>query len=129
MLSERTKTIIQMGRMQVRNRISDLASENSGIHQQQIYTLFASTPKEDKQREDQLKRNKEEIKKLQQFLEWLNVNPLENVCIIDEASKAWGMTREYIEDLCINETIKAIKIGNEWLVDTLQPNPKANLVK
>ncbi|QJX74725.1 hypothetical protein [Priestia megaterium] len=129
MLSDRTKSIIQMGRMQVRNRMSDLASENSGIHLQQIATAFSSTPEEDKQRKDQLKKNKEEIKELQQFLERLDVNPLENVCIINEASKAWGMTEEYIEELCVNEIIKAIKIGNEWLVDTLQPNPKANIVK
>ncbi|MBA9043117.1 hypothetical protein HNP21_006295 [Bacillus aryabhattai] len=129
MLSDRTKIVIQTERVALRIRQSDLMNEMTELYQQQIYTAFSSTPEEDKQREEQLKEVKKELKEITELLEWLNTNPLENVFSIDEASRAWGMTEEFLESLCSNKTIKAIKVGNKWLVDTLQSNPKVNLVK
>lgn len=43
---------------------------------------------------------------------------------VSEASQLWGLTAAYIKNLCAEGKIDAVKIGNVWVIDKRQPNPK-----
>ncbi|KYG88969.1 hypothetical protein A0U40_14835 [[Bacillus] sp. KCTC 13219] len=43
---------------------------------------------------------------------------------VNEASEMWGLTAAYIKNLCAEGRVDAIKIGNTWVIDKRQPNPR-----
>lgn len=49
---------------------------------------------------------------------------LENIIGVDEASKIWDLSPGYIKNLCAEGKIKAKKIGNTWVIDKTQENPR-----
>ncbi|NTW05483.1 MAG: hypothetical protein HGA27_05140 [Peptococcaceae bacterium] len=42
---------------------------------------------------------------------------------IAEAAEAWNLKTEYVEKLCEEGKIKALRIENTWLIYKNQPNP------
>lgn len=42
---------------------------------------------------------------------------------IDEAALTWNLTPSHVRELCENGKVKAIKIGDTWLIKKDQPNP------
>ncbi|MEH7521730.1 helix-turn-helix domain-containing protein [Bacillus sp. JJ1503] len=51
---------------------------------------------------------------------------LENVIGVKEAAELWGLEASYIKNLCSQGKVKAKKIGNVWVIDKTQENPKKN---
>src|SRR5690625_190200 len=51
-------------------------------------------------------------------------NLLNNIIGVTEASKLWGLAPGTIKNYCAEGKIKAKKIGNTWVIDMNQPNPK-----
>ena len=51
-------------------------------------------------------------------------NLLNNIIGVTEASKLWGLAPGTIKNYCAEGRIKAKKIGNTWVIDMNQPNPK-----
>ncbi|WP_142385079.1 helix-turn-helix domain-containing protein [Cytobacillus massiliigabonensis] len=49
---------------------------------------------------------------------------LENIIGVKEASKLWNLEASYIKNLCAQGKVKAKKIGNVWVIDKTQENPK-----
>jgi hypothetical protein len=49
---------------------------------------------------------------------------LDNVIGVEEAEKLWGLKAGTIKNLCAQGKIKAKKIGNTWVIDKNQENPK-----
>lgn len=43
---------------------------------------------------------------------------------VDKASDLWGLSPAYIKNLCADGKVDAVKIGNVWVIDKRQPNPK-----
>lgn len=52
------------------------------------------------------------------------VKLLENIIGVNEAAELWGLDAGYIKNLCAQGKIKAKKIGNVWVIDKTQENPK-----
>lgn len=52
------------------------------------------------------------------------LNNLDNLIGVSEASELWGLTAAYIKNLCAEGKVDAKKIGNTWVIDKRQPNPK-----
>jgi hypothetical protein len=62
-----------------------------------------------------------------QFREWLynwSKNPINRVMGTDEASALWGLSKQRIKVLCEEGKLEARKIGNSWIMNRNQPNPK-----
>lgn len=49
---------------------------------------------------------------------------LDNLIGVEEAAKLWGLSPGYIKNLCADGRIIAKKIGNTWVIDKTQANPK-----
>ncbi|MGM0904214.1 MAG: helix-turn-helix domain-containing protein [Bacillota bacterium] len=49
---------------------------------------------------------------------------LDNLIGVEEAAKLWGLSPGYIKNLCADGRIIAKKIGNTWVIDKTQDNPK-----
>jgi hypothetical protein len=49
---------------------------------------------------------------------------LENVIGVKEASLLWGLEPSYIKNLCAEGKVISKKIGNTWVIDKNQVNPK-----
>lgn len=49
---------------------------------------------------------------------------LENVIGVEEAAELWGLKASYIKNLCAQGKVKSKKIGNVWVIDKTQENPK-----
>lgn len=52
------------------------------------------------------------------------VEVLENVMGVDEASEVWELSPGHIKNLAAENKIKAKKIGKTWVIDKTQANPK-----
>ena len=50
---------------------------------------------------------------------------LDDVIGTQEAGELWGLSADRIKALCADGTIRAKKIGNTWVIDRNQPNPRA----
>lgn len=51
-------------------------------------------------------------------------NPLDHIMGVVEAGELWGLSPDRVKGLCQKGEVKAIKIGNSWVLDKNQPNPK-----
>lgn len=49
---------------------------------------------------------------------------LDEIMGVEEAGKAWGLSPDHVKRLCRDGVVKAKKIGNTWVIDRNQPNPK-----
>lgn len=49
---------------------------------------------------------------------------LENIIGVKEASELWGLEPGYIKNLCAQGKIESKKVGNTWIIDKRQANPK-----
>lgn len=49
---------------------------------------------------------------------------LDRVIGVDEASNLWGLSAGRIKNMCAEGLLACKKIGNTWVIDRLQPNPK-----
>lgn len=49
---------------------------------------------------------------------------LDNMIGVEDAAKLWGLSPKYIKNLCAEGKVKAKKIGNVWVIDKTQENPK-----
>lgn len=52
------------------------------------------------------------------------MNPLDQIMSVQDASKLWGLSPDRVKGMCQNGEVKAVKIGNSWVLDCNQPNPK-----
>lgn len=52
---------------------------------------------------------------------------LDYVMGVVEASELWGLSAGYIKNLCATGEVEAKKIGNIWVLEKGQPNPKKDL--
>ncbi|HHB3507858.1 TPA: hypothetical protein ACORDH_004992 [Bacillus cereus] len=51
-------------------------------------------------------------------------NPLEHIMGVKEAGEMWGLSADRVKGLCQAGEVIAKKIGNSWVLDKNQPNPK-----
>ncbi|KAA0782577.1 hypothetical protein [Bacillus sp. BB56-3] len=51
-------------------------------------------------------------------------NPLEHIMGVKEAGEMWGLSADRVKGLCQSGAVIAKKIGNSWVLDKNQPNPK-----
>jgi excisionase family DNA binding protein len=51
------------------------------------------------------------------------MNPLEHIMGTEEAAAQWGLSQQYIKNLCREGRVKAVQIGKTWVLDKNQPNP------
>ncbi|KEK22136.1 helix-turn-helix domain-containing protein [Bacillus gaemokensis] len=54
-------------------------------------------------------------------------NPLDEVMGVETAAEQWDMPPGTIKNLCAAGEVKAIKIGNRWIISKRQQNPKNRL--
>lgn len=52
------------------------------------------------------------------------VDPLVLILGVQEAAKLWDLKPGTIKNLCAQGKIRAKKIGNTWVIDRDQENPK-----
>lgn len=52
------------------------------------------------------------------------INVLDYVMGVQEASVLWGLSADWIKTLAANGEIKAKKIGKTWVIDVRQNNPR-----
>lgn len=52
------------------------------------------------------------------------MNPLEQIMGVEEAAARWQLTPGHIKNLCNHGKLSAVKIGNVWVIDKNQTNPK-----
>ena len=50
--------------------------------------------------------------------------PLNTIIGVQEASELWGLSAGHIKNLCAAGQIKCKKIGQTWIIDKNQDNPK-----
>lgn len=48
----------------------------------------------------------------------------EQIMGVEEAAGIWGLSPDHVKRLCRDGAVKAKKIGNAWVIDKNQPNPK-----
>lgn len=51
-------------------------------------------------------------------------SPLTDIMGVEEAAKLWDLSPGYIKNLCNAGKLEAEKIGNTWVLDKHQQNPK-----
>ncbi|PFW65306.1 hypothetical protein COL20_01145 [Bacillus sp. AFS075034] len=51
-------------------------------------------------------------------------NPLEHIMGVNEAGELWGLSADRVKGLCQTGAVSSVKIGNSWVLDKNQPNPK-----
>ncbi|MHA4153263.1 hypothetical protein [Bacillus cereus] len=51
-------------------------------------------------------------------------NPLEHIMGVKEAGEMWGLSADRVKGLCQSGEVIAKKVGNSWILDKNQPNPK-----
>ena len=51
-------------------------------------------------------------------------NPLLHIMDVNEAAELWGLNPDYVKRLCQQGKLKARKMGQTWILDKHQPNPK-----
>ncbi|MNH44257.1 Helix-turn-helix domain protein [compost metagenome] len=51
------------------------------------------------------------------------MNPLDHIMGVNEAAELWGLSPGTIKNYCADGKVKAIKIGNQWVLDKNQPSP------
>lgn len=49
---------------------------------------------------------------------------LDNLIGVEKAAELWQLSPGYIKNLCAAGKLEAVKIGNTWVIDKSQPNPK-----
>lgn len=54
----------------------------------------------------------------------MKLEVLENIISVQEAAEIWGMSAERVKKLAQNGDIYAKKIGNTWVIDKYQRNPR-----
>ncbi len=54
----------------------------------------------------------------------INYNSMEHLIGVNEASELWGLSAGYIKNLCAEGKLRAKKIGQTWIIDQNQENPK-----
>lgn len=52
------------------------------------------------------------------------MNPLKYIMGTEEAARMWGFSPDHVKRMCRDGKVKAIHIGNTWVLDSTQPNPK-----
>ncbi|WP_179861529.1 hypothetical protein [Bacillus toyonensis] len=53
-----------------------------------------------------------------------NPLPLDNIMGVKEAGEMWGLSADRVKGLCQSGEVIAKKVGNSWILDKNQPNPK-----
>lgn len=51
-------------------------------------------------------------------------NPLDHIMGVKEAGEMWGLSADRVKGLCQAGEVIAKKVGNSWILDKNQPNPK-----
>ncbi|PDY73564.1 hypothetical protein [Bacillus cereus] len=51
-------------------------------------------------------------------------NPLDHIMGVKEAGEMWGLSADRVKGLCQSGEVIAKKVGNSWILDKNQPNPK-----
>ncbi|HDR6957143.1 MULTISPECIES: hypothetical protein [Bacillus cereus group] len=51
-------------------------------------------------------------------------SPLEHIMGVKEAGEMWGLSADRVKGLCQSGEVIAKKVGNSWILDKNQPNPK-----
>ncbi|EJR51714.1 hypothetical protein IIO_06173 [Bacillus cereus VD115] len=51
-------------------------------------------------------------------------NPLEHIMGVKEAGEMWELSADRVKGLCQSGDVIAKKVGNSWILDKNQPNPK-----
>ena len=51
------------------------------------------------------------------------MNPLDHIMGTEEAAERWGLSQQYIKNLCREGKVKAVQIGKTWVLDKDQNNP------
>lgn len=49
---------------------------------------------------------------------------LDQIMGVDEASDLWNLSPGYIKNICAEGKVQAKKIGNTWILEKNQPNPR-----
>jgi len=49
---------------------------------------------------------------------------LDKIIGVEDAAKLWDLSPGYIKNLCAAGLIESKKIGNTWIIDKNQNNPK-----
>lgn len=49
---------------------------------------------------------------------------LDKVIGVEEAAELWGLSPNYIKNLCAQGKVKAKKVSGKWVIDKTQENPK-----
>lgn len=52
------------------------------------------------------------------------MNVLDQIMGVQEAGELWGLSPDRVKGLCQKGEVIAKKIGNSWVLDKNQPNPK-----
>jgi len=52
------------------------------------------------------------------------VNVLDQIMGVQEAAELWGLSADRVKGMCQSGDVKAKKIGNSWVLDRNQTNPK-----
>lgn len=52
------------------------------------------------------------------------MNVLDQIMGVQEAGELWGLSPDRVKGLCQNGEVLAKKVGNSWVLDKNQPNPK-----
>lgn len=55
------------------------------------------------------------------------MNVLDQIMGVKEAGEMWGLSADRVKGLCQSKEVKCKKIGNSWVLDKNQPNPKGGL--
>lgn len=53
-----------------------------------------------------------------------NINILDQIMGVEEASELWELSPGYIKNLCAEGKLQARKIGKTWIISKDQDNPK-----
>ncbi|MGE1217662.1 hypothetical protein [Bacillus toyonensis] len=51
-------------------------------------------------------------------------SPLDHIMGVKEAGEMWGLSADRVKGLCQSDEVIAKKVGNSWILDKNQQNPK-----
>jgi len=49
---------------------------------------------------------------------------LDNLISADKAAEMWKLSPGTVKNMCADGKVDAVKVGNVWVIDKRQPNPK-----